>query len=297
MRLITWKRCWAFLVDSFSVLGLFGAIITVTGFFDQLSAANNALKSSLSLALMLLAAIVWGILKNRPRSKFEYKMAGKDVRMRLIIGDIFSQAGAIVVPINDEFDAFLGGSVLKTSSIKAEVIKRYFEGDSSKLSEKLRRQLVKEEYETSKNGAAYKMGTTVMVEYGRSKFYFTANSRKVNKTRVASRNDDLTPTLAGLWSHLANYGAKGEVAIPLLGTGNGRLPMTREDVFKEIVRSFVASCSEKSYCEMLSIVIRPIDVQQCEIDIEMLNEFLMLNCKYATFASDISSRAVGTAVN
>ena len=130
------------------------------------------------------------------------------------------------------------------------------------------------------------MGTTVLIQQKDRRFYFAANSKRINESRVEARQVDLLPTLSGLWAYLATFGAKEELVIPILGTGNGRLSMPREEVFKEIVRSFIASCSEKSYCEKLTIVIRSEDVDHCEINVDILDEFLCLNCKYATFSSN-----------
>jgi len=294
-RFFTWKIFLSFLKDAFSVLGAFGIITTVTSFFDQLNTTNNLLKSSPSLLTVLVIAVVWGVFNNRPRTKFEYKLNNKDIRMRLVIGDILKENGSVIVPINNEFDTSLGGSVTRSDSIKAQVIKKFFDGDSGKLGDKLKGKLKNTIYNALKDGSGYKMGTTLTIEQGGKKFYLSANSRKINKSRVVAREEDLVQTLSGIWEYLANYGAKENVVIPLLGTGNGRLGKPRGEVFKDIVRSFIASCSEKSYCEKLTIVIRPEDVEQYEINIDELNEFLCLNCKYATFVTGQNPR-IGTSL-
>ena len=289
-RFFTWGKFWSFLKDALSVIGAFGVIVTMTSFFDQLKSINDILKSSLSLLTVLVIAVIWGVVNNRPRTRFEYRLDNKDIRMQLVIGDILGEHGSVIVPINNEFDVSLGGSVVRSGSIKAQVIEKFFNGDSKELGDKLKNKLKNNIYNGLKDGTCYKIGTTVTVEQGDKKFYFSANSRKINKSRVMADEEDLVPTLSGIWEYLANYGAKENIVIPLLGTGNGRLGKPRGEVFKDIVRSFVASCSEKSYCEKLTIVIRPEDVEQYEIDIEELNEFLCLNCKYATFVTRQSPR-------
>jgi hypothetical protein len=139
------------------------------------------------------------------------------------------------------------------------------------------------------------MGTTVTIEQNKRRFYFSANSVKINLKRVEARPDDLVPTLSGLWTYLTDHGAKGDVIVPMLGTGNGRLAMQREDVFKEIIRSFIASCSTKCYCDRLTVVMSSDDVEKCNIDVEMLSEFLELSCRFATFSNRETART-GTAV-
>jgi hypothetical protein len=284
-RLFTRKFLWPFLKDFLSVLGVEEIFVAIVGFFDVLKPISDFFKAShLGTFLVFLgAAAIWAVVRNWPRNEFEYRVNGRDIRMRLVIGDIFKQEGSLVVPINSEFDAFLGGSVAKSNSVKAQVISRYFGGDKEILSEKLKKQLKRDIYKVSRVGTTYAMGTTVSVEQNDHKFYFAVNSVKTNHQRVEARKEDLVPALSGLWAYLVDHGSKGDVVVPLLGTGNGRLSMPREDVFKEIVRSFIASCSEKSYCDRLTIVIKPNDIKKWEINIDMLAEFLLFQCRYATF--------------
>lgn len=295
-RFLTWKFGGGLLNDILSVLGVAGVVIAMTEYFDKLKPLNDLIKASdFSLPGVIVVAFLWGLIKNWPKKSFEYQVCGRDVRVRLVVGDIFKQDGALIVPINNEFDAFLGGSVEKSNSIKAQVVKRFFGGDRDILEQKLKKRLTSDIYKEAFVGGAYAMGTTVTVEQNERRFYLTVNSFKKNAERVEARDEDLVPTLSGLWAHLAEYCAKGNVTIPILGTGNGRMKMQREDVFKEIVRSFIASCSEKSYCDRLNIVVRPQDVQDCNIDIDSLDEFLEFSCKYAT-CDNPYSRPSGTAV-
>jgi hypothetical protein len=141
-----------------------------------------------------------------------------------------------------------------------------------------------------KENGTYKLGTTVRIETDDKKntFYFVVNSHKLNDSRVEASESGLSVTLSGLWSYISTYGAKENIAMPLLGTGNGRLKMPREEVYKEIVRSFIASCSGKNYCERMTIVVREDDIAKYKINVDELVEFTKLNTKYADFARNIT---------
>jgi hypothetical protein len=295
-RLFRKKKWPALLLDVLSVWGLAGAIVTITGFFDKLQGVNDALKGSwIPLVALLAISVGWAIIKNWPKTRFEFPMAGRDSAVQLVVGDALSEPGLWVVPINHEFDAHLGGSVAKSGSIKAQVIERFFDNNPALLQAKLDTALSNEIYTEARTGKVFPIGTTATIEHAGHRFHFVVNSIKTNDKRVEARGEDLIPALAGLWTYLADHGPKGDVVVPLLGTGNGRLNIPREEVFKDLVRSFIASCSAKSYCEKLTIAITQDDVDRHNIDIEALEEFLSFECRFARFQSGPRS-PVGTPV-
>lgn len=288
MRLLKWPALLALLTDLLSVFGLFGLIITITGYFASLFALNELLKTTDALVVLFVVGVTYALKKNWPKTDFEYKLDDKDIRIQLHIGDVFDLPGAIVVPINSSFDVDLGGTVLKTTSIQAQVIKKYYDSKCNALQRIVKNKL---------NGNLQQnIGVTVSVERDARKFYFLASSKKISEEKVQSDRRMLTEALIGLWSFLSDFGTKEEIIIPLIGTGNARISSTREDVFKEIVRSFLASCHAKSYCDKLIIVINESDVGKWEIDVDELNEFLKFSCKYSYFAP-IRAATVGTPVS
>ncbi|TXH01628.1 MAG: hypothetical protein E6P95_01445 [Candidatus Moraniibacteriota bacterium] len=243
-----------------------------------------------------VSALVYALIKNRPRNNFLFKVNNRDVELALKVGSIEKINSAYIVPVNSEFDMNLNGSVKVATSVKSMVIKKFFAGDSSLIQKRINQELRSKVYTTQKDGGKYKIGTTVRIETEDRKnvFYFVVNSHKLNDKRVEASEDSLAITLSGLWSYISTHGAKEHIAIPLLGTGNGRLKIPREEVYKEIVRSFIASCSGKSYCEKLTIVIRDEDVSKCKINIEELVEFTKLQTEYADFRENTRPSAINS---
>ena len=73
--------------------------------------------------------------------------------------------------------------------------------------------------------------------------------------------------------------------MPVLGTGFSRLPQTREQVVREIVKSFVAACSERVFADRLTIVLSPKDVAEHKISLDGLSAFLGHVCLYTEFSA------------
>jgi hypothetical protein len=280
-RWLSAKRWWNISGDILSVFGLVAVITTIAEFFPHLHVLTTLLKEGWAFNSLLIIAFAYGIFKNRPRHTFEYILKGKDIKIKLVVGDVLKQDGTYIVPVNNAFDMDLKGKVFKTKSIQSQVISNFFNGSPSYLRQEIASTLKKPIYRDQKESSGtYKMGTTVFVENNKQKFYFVANSVKTAGDRVEARKDDLLKVLAGLWSHLSQHGSKEDLIMPLIGTGSAKISMNRNEVFKEIVLSFIASCDEKSYCSQLILVITPNDVETWKINIDELNEFLLLNSKY-----------------
>jgi len=81
--------------------------------------------------------------------------------------------------------------------------------------------------------------------------------------------------------------------VPVLGTGLGKLLETRQEIVREILRSFIAACSSNRFCDEFTLVISVKDFIEHEIDLNELGEFL----KYLTTYTEMRSASdVGTGV-
>ena len=74
--------------------------------------------------------------------------------------------------------------------------------------------------------------------------------------------------------------------MPVLGTGHTRINVSREAMIREIISSFIPACSEKKFCEKLTIVIWRKDYLESRINLQKLGDYLQHLCEYA----DIRSR-------
>ncbi len=227
-----------------------------------------------------------------PKTGFSYQLRGRDVTIEIRIADAFEVIGDLVVPTNTTFDTDLDGRIPKAHSIQGEFTRRYYGSEIRHLDLDIDEKLAKENYhykELSKKKRGkkrqYPIGTVIQLEKAERLFYLVANSH-INDSGVANTSiENLRESLAKLWYYISEKGSKGEIVIPLVGTGKARLGDKREDIFLEIIRSFIASCSSGTYCDKLIVAIYPPDVTNYKIDVNYLQEFLEYSCKYARFES------------
>lgn len=270
-------------------LASFGAIwlgTEIISFFDEDAGSFLSKQGWWFSAIGLLIAY----FLSRPKRAFHYQLKNRDVTVEIHIADAFEVSGDLVVPTNTTFDTDLDGRIPKARSIQGEFTRRYYDSEVSHLDLDIAEALAKEDYryeeppeKTRGKTRRYPIGTVIQLEQSKRLFYLVANTHINNAGVASTTTEDLRASLAELWYYISEKGSKGDIVIPLLGTGKARLAEKREDIFLEIIRSFIASCSSGTYCDKLIVAIYPPDVTKHRIDLNYLRDFLEYSCKYARF--------------
>jgi uncharacterized protein YktB (UPF0637 family) len=214
------------------------------------------------------------IFINKPKTKFTYKLRGKDNSIEVKVGDAFTNNGALVVPVNNEFDVDLNGNVLKANSILSLLIKRHYAGKPDHLTTDIKK--------IRSTSDKCPIGTTIEVFQNDKKFYLVANSIKKENNRVKSEIDDFLVTLNGLWEYIAcESGRDAVVTIPLINTQHGRdASLSKMACVKEIITSYIETSKVLNVCEKITISIHPTEISKGFIDLDEINDFLKFSCEH-----------------
>ncbi len=233
----------------------------------------------------------------KPHLAVLQKLTGRDVAIEIAIGDLFAFPGALILGTNTTFDTRLSRELISEKSVQGTFTKQFY-GDEIQLDSELTSQLAaipNQELQGSRVGKAerFPMGTCVRLNPRHRTAYLVAIN-DMNEHGVASGTfDDLKESLAKLWVFIGRRGLKESLVMPVIGTGFGRLSQTREEVVREIIRSFIAACSEKTFADKLTIVITHHDMTKHSISLEELGSFLRHECHYTSFSTD-NQPAIGT---
>lgn len=278
-------RAGSALLSSFGVLWL--CVEVADYFFKQTQLAATLQQS---WWLFFAAGVVVAAAICRPRLRVSYKLNGRDVTIEIAVGDMFDFPGALVVGTNTTFDTRISRQLISEKSVQGQFTKRYY-GDETQLNAELQTHLAQVPYEelpearVGKN-RRYPIGTVVRLNPRDRAAYFVATAH-VNEYGVASGTyENLKNALAELWVFIGDRGMKETLVTPILGTGLGRLTTPREEVVREIVKSFVAACAEKVFCDNLTVVLLPRDLEKCQMSLERLGDYLRHVCCYTEFSSN-----------
>lgn len=245
----------------------------------------------------LLAGLLFAFWQCKPRMAIVHKLKGRDVSIEIAVGDIFSLPGEVIVGSNTTFDT--RAAVISERSVQGLFTNKYYR-DHTQLEAELSVNLKSVSFEELAGGRvgnskAYPMGTCVTLRPKERTGYLIAIA-KINEHGAASGTfEDLKNSFAKLWEYIGTRGSKEPLLIPVLGTGFSRLPQAREEIVREIIKSFIAACTERTFTDKLTIVITPEDLVKNNISLEQLGAFLQFQCDYAIVNGD-GRTAVGTAI-
>ena len=296
--------CWTWIknlisIRAFSaVLSSFGAlwlVVEITSFFFEGTEWPNAIRHSWHW--FGLVGIIFAAWLCRPRLSVSHKLNGRDITIEIAVGDLFSFSGAFIIGSNTTFDTRISRELISERSIQG-IFTRKFYGGETQLDSELTACLSGLPYQTLQGKRVgksnqYKVGACVRLNPKQHTSYFVAIAN-INEHGVACGTfDDLKESLAKLWVFIGSRGMKESIVMPVIGTGFTRLKQTREEVVREIIKSFIAACSETTFADKLTIVIATQDIVKHHISLDDLGSFLRHECLYASFSRG-NQQATGT---
>lgn len=277
----------------FSSFGVMWMSVSVIDYFAKASRLALFIHGNWRLFLVLGAAsTLW---RCRPQPAVSLKLKNRDVTITLAIGDVFSFDGAIVIGSNTTFD--ISSQVISEKSIQGQFTQKYYVGENqldAEIEAQIRN-LQCEELEGERLGKCkrYAIGSVVKLRPKERTGYLLALT-DINEHGVSRGTfDNLKQALAELWVFIGDRGSKEALVMPILGSGFTRLPQRREEIAQEIIKSFIAACAEKTFCEDLTIVFRDNDVLDKQIDFDALCDYLKHVCLYTEFSGS-TNRSIGT---
>jgi hypothetical protein len=77
-----------------------------------------------------------------------------------------------------------------------------------------------------------------------------------------------------LWDYMAERGDHGDVVLPLVSTGRGRIQLPRK-IIERIAQSFAYASRERTFANKLTIVIHPGDAAKYDVNLFEVRDYLV----------------------
>lgn len=245
----------------FSIYGICYLIIESMDFFGVYKKEQYA---TFAFIIFLLISIFISILVRRPIKSIIVTSPNKDFNIEVKIADIFELTGAIVISTNTEFEIDVAGGKISPASLQGQFTAKYFTGNQNELLKIIKTKL--RAYKKSK-GKNYPYGTIVPIMTHGKMFYFTAMAEFNSNGNAFTSIDNIKLTLQNLWKYVKDSGELQELVIPLIGTGRGRLQVSRKRMISLISDSFIKASEISKFTEKLVIVVRPEDANNFGVNL------------------------------
>lgn len=285
---------WNFVLEICKWFGGFWIIIEPVSYFSK---DFESTVKPWGVYIFSLSVII-AIFQSRPRLKYKYFINSKDVYVNIVIGDLLRQKKKdIVIPTNIHFITDLNDDLISENSVQGQFTTKYY-STTAHLDGDIAASLVNMP-STNLNPPffnkykVYPLGTTAqlnVLKKGKKLFkaYFFAMAA-MNEHKVCQSNiTELQTTLPSLWSYIQQRGALADIAMPILGSGFCRIDASREDLFKEILLSFLVAVRNSKFCKSLTVVIYFKDIAEMNIDLDAIKDFTKF------YTKNFSRESLGT---
>ena len=271
-------------------LGLLWCFVEMLAFFSD---AFSGIAQSYWW-VFLAAGTVLGCIRSMPRLSTTVTVPGTDCKITIRVCDLFSVTkAAYVVSTNTTFDTSIEDGTISVQSVQGQLTIRVF-GSPEQLDKEINHSLDGTEcIEISRNRKPYgklrkySIGTVACVRSGMSRAYLLAIASMNEHKRAHATRSDVTDALPLLWEYIRARGDQEDLVAPILGSGRSRTNATRDELVREMIRSFIPAARAGAFCTSLTIAVSPTDFAAGHIDLAGLSSFLQHECLYGS-ASDSS---------
>ncbi|MBY0449047.1 MAG: hypothetical protein K2X01_00280 [Cyanobacteria bacterium] len=277
---ITTGSYWKYAILSVDFIKSFFTVLAGAWLVIELANCSHWVdKEHLRVEVVLGIAFFIVVLNRIPINKICYKVPGKDLRFEVRIGDMFEIPGQKIISTNTTFDT--EDEIIAKNSLQGQFTEKYYSKNIGDLDKALETALSKEEYNllsTKSYGKTkeYSMGTVAKLTCGNEYFYWVAMS-KLNDSKTASSDvATIKEILPKLWDFFIKKGEVDTIISPLLGTGKGRINMTRKKMIEEIFQSFIDAVKKENrvFSNCLIIVVSRKDAIDHQINLYEIEAYL-----------------------
>jgi len=259
----------------FSVIGLLYLCINLADLFNIYKKDQY---SQYGLIILVVLAVAYVLSTRRPVSRVSYKVPKKDLTFEVKIGDLFKASGEIIISSNSTFDTDMSNGLIATNSLQGQLAVQFFNGQTVEIDRQIDLSLKKEAFKVNKERPAktheYPIGTVARINGHGKNFYLVAMSHMNQNGTAYSDPRILDEALEKLWANMAAKAELGDIVIPLMGTGRGRIPTPRKKVIERIAQSFADASRDRTFSNKLTIMVRPEDAAKFSLNLFQVRDYL-----------------------
>ncbi len=274
-----WRYCLFSVGAGLRVLSIMGGIWLLLEMLDFFRMYTRDQYSRYSIFVVLAVSIGIAVFTRRPVSRVSYKIPKRDFSYEVIVGDILdTECHNVVISTNVTFDTDIASGLIAPESLQGQLAHRYFNSNTAEMDRQIDLSLRGIRSKKHLDGVGKKkkfpIGTAAKLQ-GHSKTFFLLAMSELNKNGNAHSNVSMIDeALEKIWTYIAERGELGDVAIPVLGTGRGRVRLSRKKMIERIAQSFADASKERVFCNRLVIYVHPDDAAKHGVNLFEVRDYL-----------------------
>jgi low affinity Fe/Cu permease len=283
--IITWSF-WRYSLFSkgaiISIFSITGAIYLGIEMLDFFNMYTKDKYSKYSIFIIFLASIIITIFTRRPVSRISYKIPKKDFSYEVIIGDLLdTKCTNVVISTNTTFDTDIASGLIAPDSLQGQLAFHYFNSNTAEMDRQIDESLKNMEGQDHPAGKGkkkrYPIGTIAKLQAHGKTFFFIAMSELNPEGNARSSVKMVDEAIEALWTYIAERGELADVAMPIMGTGRGRIQLSRTKMVERIAQSFADASAERIFSNRLAIYIHPNDATKHAVNLFEIRDYLAMS--------------------
>ena len=261
-------------------LEVLGAMFLAAQIAEFFGIYSDLIKQRGVLYGMFAIAILAGVWTRFPVTRVRQRIHGKDYHIEVRIGDILDAPNGIVISTNSTFDTNLSNKLIATDSLQGQFTVRYFNGDVADLDRQITTALNGIPYEQVTGRGKrkkYPLGTVAKVSAEGKFFYLLAMANLNEKGTAQTDEQELERIFDGLWNALREQGELGDVYVPVIGSGRGRIQLPRQKIIERIAQSFVYASRDTKIADRLIIMVTEEDARSYDLNLFQVRDYLSMS--------------------
>ena len=276
------RAYWRYALFSGEAIGKFFAVMGILYLCVDLADAFNIYKKDqyryYGLIILVVLALTYVLSTRRPLSRVSYKIPQKDFAVEVLIGDLFKIPGEVIISTSSTFDTDMSSGLIAVTSLQGQLATNYFNGQTTEIDRQIEVSLSREQFTINNNRPGkkkeYPIGTVARVSAHSKNFYLVAMSHMDENGNASSDLKMIDEALEKLWVNLASKAEIGDIVMPLMGTGRGRVAYPRKKMIERIAQSFTDACNQRAFSNKLIIVVRPEDASKFSLNLFQVRDYL-----------------------
>ncbi|WP_095092951.1 macro domain-containing protein [Pseudomonas sp. Irchel 3A5] len=276
------RAYWRYALFSGEAIGKFFAVVGILYLCVDLADAFNIYKkdhhSYYGLLILVGLALLYVLSTRRPLSRVSYKVPQKDFAVEVMIGDLFKIPGEVIISTSSTFDTDMSSGLIAVTSLQGQLATNYFNGQTTEIDRQIEVSLSGEQFTINDKRPGkkkeYPIGTVARVSAHSKNFYLVAMSHMDETGNASSDLKIIDEALDKLWINLASKAEVGDIVMPLMGTGRGRVPYPRKKMIERIAQSFADACNQRAFSNKLIIIVRPEDASRFSLNLFQVRDYL-----------------------
>ena len=266
-----WKR---YVKNTFAVLGTVYSFVEIEQTVFKTDLLLNIFRHhTLLITFFILIAT---IILSREKTEVSEHFGKNDCFITLKLCDLLKQKGtAIVIPTNTTFDTTMYDEFISEKSVQGKFQKKFYRNKLEEL-DKLLQNSLDEKYHNNyeilddrvnSKKRRYPIGSVAKITKNKTHYYFLAMSDVTAKGKPENVTmQTIYNALTGLWDYLDNGEHAEPIALPVIGTGRGRLQDgSLESVIQTTILSFISATENDFIAKNLTICIYPPSLKDSKV--------------------------------